>query len=76
MQSLEDLQRKVGNINKVLAILENDSDRLTSKLQEFGINIEQANIHLSALEKKDAHIIKKIDSLHAKAGAILDGIEE
>lgn len=79
MESLEDLKRKTVRVDKDIAILNSELEKLTSKLKkEFNIDIRNVNInkYLAKVERDSEKITKKINRLYYKAEAALKGIKK
>lgn len=79
MESLEELKRKTISVDKDIAILNNELEKLIGKLKkEFNIDIRNVNInkYLAKVEGDGERITKKINRLYYKAEATLKGIKK
>ena len=79
MTQVEELKRKTISVDKDIAILNSELEKLIGKLKkEFNIDIRNVNInkYLAKIEGDGERITKKINRLYYKTEAALKGIKK
>jgi len=74
--NLEELKENMAQLDKKLAIAENDLKKSVKTLKGYGITMDTAGDHLISLKKKYDRFSKKKRVLHGKAQRLIEGMEE